>query len=524
MIVGLAPAAHGGNRTGRVFTGDRSGDFLFAALHRAGLANQATCVDAADGLALNDTRVVAAVRCAPPGNAPTPIERATCAPWLDAEWRLVGSEVRVIVALGAFAWRAALQMIGAVASPAPKFGHGATAVAGRRDADRLLPPESAEHVHRQAHARDARRRLPAGPGTDRLPMSVDPAMRLSVLDLVPVRTDQSTSDALAATTHLAQTADRLGYTRYWLAEHHNMPAVAATSPPVLIAHLAAHTSQVRLGSGGVMLPNHAPLAVAEQFALLEAAHPGRIDLGIGRAPGSDPVTSLALRGAAGRDDRDIEAFPEYLDDVVALMSARGVRVPLPRDLMRDNYILKATPAAVTEPKLWLLGSSMYSAHLAAAKGLPYVFAHHFSGQGTAEALEVYRTEFRPSDLASEPVTFLTVNAVVAETRDEAMALLLPNLQMMGRLRTGQPLGPLDLVEDAEQIELSPQAQRVVEGALRRAVVGTPTEAADQVRALADEFGVDEVMVNPVASARRGTDPATAPARDTTLELLAKELF
>jgi luciferase family oxidoreductase group 1 len=349
-------------------------------------------------------------------------------------------------------------------------------------------------------------------------------MRLSVLDLVPVRTDQTTSEALAATTHLAQTADRLGYTRYWLAEHHNMPAVAATSPPVLIAHLAAQTSQLRLGSGGVMLPNHAPLAVAEQFALLEAAHPGRIDLGIGRAPGSDPVTSLALRGAAGRDDRDIEAFPEYLDDVVALMSARGVRVPLPRDLMRDNYILKATPAAATEPKLWLLGSSMYSAHLAAAKGLPYVFAHHFSGQGTAEALEAYRSEFRPSDLASEPVTFLTVNAVAAETHDEAMALLLPNLQMMGRLRTGQPLGPLDLVEDAEQQELSPQALRVVESGLRRAVVGTPTEAADQVRALADEFGVDEVMVNPVASARRGTDPATAPARDTTLELLAKELF
>ncbi|HET7667501.1 MAG TPA: LLM class flavin-dependent oxidoreductase [Mycobacterium sp.] len=349
-------------------------------------------------------------------------------------------------------------------------------------------------------------------------------MRLSVLDLVPVRTDQSTSDALAATTHLAQTADRLGYTRYWLAEHHNMPSVAATSPPVLIAHLAGLTSQLRVGSGGVMLPNHAPLAVAEQFALLEAAHPGRIDLGIGRAPGSDPVTSLALRGAAGRHDRDIEAFPEYLDDVVALMSARGVRVPLPRDLMRDNYMLKATPAAVTEPKLWLLGSSMYSAHLAAAKGLPYVFAHHFSGHGTAEALEVYRSEFRPSDLAAEPVTFLTVNAVVAETRDEATALLLPNLQMMGRLRTGQPLGALDLVEDAEQQELSPQAQLVMESGLRRAVVGTPTEAADQVRALADEFGVDEVMLNPVASARRGTDPASAPARETTLELLAKELF
>ena len=349
-------------------------------------------------------------------------------------------------------------------------------------------------------------------------------MRLSVLDLVPVRTDQSTSDAVAATTLLAQTADQLGYTRYWLAEHHNMPAVAATSPPVLIAHLAAHTSTMRLGSGGVMLPNHAPLAVAEQFALLEAAHPGRIDLGIGRAPGSDPVTSMALRGAAGRDDRDIEAFPSYLDDVVALMSSAGVRVPLPRDLMRENYILKATPAAVTEPKLWLLGSSMYSAHLAAAKGLPYVFAHHFSGQGTEEALQTYRDEFRPGDLAAEPVTFLTVNAAVADTAAEAERLLLPNLQMMARLRTGQPLGPLDLVEDAEARQLGPRELAVVDAGRRQAVVGSPAEAADQLRALAERFGVDEVMVNPVAAAFRGTDPDTAPARETTLELLAKELF
>lgn len=349
-------------------------------------------------------------------------------------------------------------------------------------------------------------------------------MRLSVLDLVPVRSDQSTSDALAATTLLAQTADQLGYTRYWIAEHHNMPAVAATSPPVLIAHLAAHTSAIRLGSGGVMLPNHAPLAVAEQFALLEAAHPGRIDLGIGRAPGSDPVTSMALRGAAGRGDRDIEEFPQYLDDVVALMSSTGVNVALPRDLMRDNYILKATPAAVTEPKMWLLGSSMYSARLAAAKGLPYVFAHHFAGQGTAEALRLYRENFQPSDLASEPVTFLTVNAAVAETRDEALRVILPNLQMMARLRTGQPLVALDLVEDAEAQDLGPRARAVIDAGLQQAVVGSPAEAADQVRALAEHFGVDEVMIHPVASAYRGVDPATAPARENTLELLAKELF
>lgn len=343
-------------------------------------------------------------------------------------------------------------------------------------------------------------------------------MRLSVLDLVPVRSDQSTADALSATVSLAQTADRLGFTRYWLAEHHNMLSVGATSPPVLIAYLAAQTEQLRLGSGGVMLPNHAPLAVAEQFALLEAAAPGRIDLGIGRAPGSDPVTSYMLRG--GRDDSEIENFPQYLDDVAALMSAGGVRVAL----RSGDYHLKATPAAVSEPRVWLLGSSMYSARLAAAKGLPYVFAHHFSGQGTEEALAHYRKNFRPSDLAHEPVTFLTVNACVAETRDEATALLLPNLQMMARLRTGQPLGPVQLVEEAELVTLTPQQQRIVDSGLHRAVVGAPAEAAGQVRMLAERFDVDEVMVHPVASARRGTDPVTSPARVATLELLAKELF
>jgi uracil-DNA glycosylase family 4 len=170
VIVGLAPAAHGGNRTGRVFTGDRSGDFLFAALHRAGLANQAECVDAADGLVLNDTRVAAAVRCAPPGNAPTPAERATCAPWLDAEWRLIGSGVRVIVALGGFAWRAALQMLGGVPTPAPKFGHGATATLGevtligcyhpsqQNTFTGRLTPQMLDDVFRQARERAGERR------------------------------------------------------------------------------------------------------------------------------------------------------------------------------------------------------------------------------------------------------------------------------------------------------------------------------------------------------------------------------
>ncbi|MEO8814455.1 MAG: LLM class flavin-dependent oxidoreductase, partial [Mycobacterium sp.] len=324
-------------------------------------------------------------------------------------------------------------------------------------------------------------------------------MHLSVLDLVPVRTDQTSADALAATVRLAQTADRLGFTRYWIAEHHNMPSVGATSPPVLIAYLAAQTSQVRLGSGGVMLPNHAPLAVAEQFALLEAAAPGRIDLGIGRAPGSDPVTAWALRGPAGRDERDIDNFPDYLDDVAAFMSPAGARVTL----RTGDYQLRATPAAASEPQLWLLGSSMYSAQLAAAKGLPYVFAHHFSGKGTAEALAFYREHFVASTVCRAPTTFLTVNVVVAESRSEATALMLPNLQMMARLRTGERLAALDLVEDAQAIELPSAQQHIVDSGLRRAVLGTPAQAAEQLRALAAQFGVDEVMVNPVASARRG---------------------
>ncbi len=349
-------------------------------------------------------------------------------------------------------------------------------------------------------------------------------MRLSVLDLVPVRSDQTSADALAATVELARAADELGYTRYWVAEHHNMPAVAATSPPVVLAYLAGQTRQIRLGSGGVMLPNHAPLAVAEQFALLEAAAPGRLDLGLGRAPGSDPVTSMALRGPAGRDDSDIANFPRYLDEVAAMMSATGVRVEMPRQLMRPEYVLKATPAAAGEPRLWLLGSSMYSAHLAAAKGLPYVFAHHFAGQGTEEALATYREEFQPSDLAAEPVTFMTVNASVAPTAEEAHALLLPQLVMMSTLRTGKPLRAVDLVEDAEQMQFTAQESAIIEDGRARAVVGAPAEAAEQVREIAEHFGVDEVMINPVGSAFRGTAAASASARVATLELLAKELF
>ncbi|WP_445258427.1 LLM class flavin-dependent oxidoreductase [Nocardioides aurantiacus] len=342
-------------------------------------------------------------------------------------------------------------------------------------------------------------------------------MQLSVLDLVPVRSDQSTADAVAAARGLVQVADEAGYTRYWVAEHHNMPAVAATNPPVMIALLAAATSRIRVGSGGVMLPNHAPLVVAEQFALLEAAFPGRIDLGIGRAPGSDPVTSWALRhGAGGVDDDAVARFPSYVDNVIAMMSPGGVGL----QVQGRSHPLSATPVATSVPPVWLLGSSDYSARLAADRGMPYVFAHHFSGHGTAEALDLYRSQFRPSEQLDRPRTFLTVNAVVAETTEEAQRLVLPNLHAMVALRTGGQLAPQRTVEEAEADPL-PEAHRSLgESMLQRWVVGTPEDAAKQVRELATAYDVDEVMVHPVAGAFAGTDPTTSPTREATLRLLA----
>ncbi|WP_232679685.1 LLM class flavin-dependent oxidoreductase [Nocardioides sp. R-C-SC26] len=341
---------------------------------------------------------------------------------------------------------------------------------------------------------------------------------LSVLDLVPVRGDQTTSHALAASLGVARVADDLGYRRYWVAEHHNMPAVAATNPPVLIAMIAGATSRLRVGSGGVMLPNHAPLVVAEQFALLEAAFPGRIDLGIGRAPGTDPVTSWALRhGAGGVSEEAVERFPEYVDNVLAMMSPAGVGL----QLRGRVHTLAATPQARSVPQIWLLGSSDYSARLAAEKGMPYVFAHHFSGSGTAEALELYRSRFQPSEALAEPRTFLTVNASVAETASQARRLAEPQLHQMLALRSGQPLTALPAVEDAEARELSAQQRELVEAMASRWVIGDPESSRAQIAELAARYDVDEVMVHPVAGAVEGTKPDASPAREDTLRLLVE---
>ena len=344
-----------------------------------------------------------------------------------------------------------------------------------------------------------------------------PRPTLSVLDLVPVRSDQTTSHAIAASVALARTADELGYRRYWVAEHHNMPAVAATNPPVLIAMLAGATSRIRVGSGGVMLPNHAPLVVAEQFALLEAAYPGRIDLGIGRAPGTDPVTSYALRhGAGGVSDEAVTHFPEYVDNVRAMMEPEGVGLAV----NGRTHPLRATPEATSVPTIWLLGSSDYSARLAAEKGMPYVFAHHFSGHGTAEALALYRTGFRPSPAQAEPRTFLTVNVSVAASREEAERLARPQLLAMLSLRTGGPLAPQLSVEAAEKVEVPAAHQPVLDAMRTRWVIGSAEEARAEVAELAATYGVDEVMVHPVAAAHEGTAAGVSPAREETLRLLA----
>jgi len=343
---------------------------------------------------------------------------------------------------------------------------------------------------------------------------------LSVLDLVSVRTGQTSAQAIAASLDLAVRADELGYRRYWFAEHHNMPAVASTTPPVLVAAAATRTSRIRVGSGGVMLPNHSPLIVAEQFSALEAIAPGRIDLGIGRAPGSDPVITQLLRMSGTTSE--VDRFPDNIRDILALSSPEGATVRLTgRPVGDDRYTVHATPAATGAPELWLLGSSDYSAQLAAAFGLPYVFANHFSGEGLERALDLYRQQFQPSEHLDAPRTFLTANAVVATTEAEAEARMLPQARMMARLRGGRPLVALETVEQAADAEASDHlAAPVLDAMRRRWFVGAGAEVRERLAAFAAQHGVDEIMISPVAGAYEAEPLGVAAGRVQTLELLA----
>jgi luciferase family oxidoreductase group 1 len=317
--------------------------------------------------------------------------------------------------------------------------------------------------------------MTAGPFGVRLDVKKIP---LSVLELAPVTAGADTAEALQYTTELARRVEELGYRRIWVAEHHNMPAIASSSPAVLIAHLAAMTSTIRVGSGGVMLPNHAPLVVAEQFGTLASLHPGRIDLGVGRAPGTDQRTALALRRTP--DGLSAENFPSEFADVV-------------RMLADDPSRLKAVPAPAELPEIWLLGSSGFSAQLAGELGLPFSFAHHFSAANTEPALELYRRSFRPSQWLDEPHTMVAVNAVCADTDERAELLARPGWLAFLRLRMGRPIA-LPTVEDAAAYEFTePELEFVAQRRVGQAL-GSPQTVQAQLAALVERTGADELML------------------------------
>ena len=303
---------------------------------------------------------------------------------------------------------------------------------------------------------------------------------LSVLDLAMVTKGQTSGDALAATTRLAQCADELGCLRFWVAEHHNMRTVASTEPAVLIAHLAASTERIRVGSGGVMLPNHAPLVVAEQFAMLEALHPDRIDLGIGRAPGSDRRTAQALR--RGSDGTEDDQFPHHLLDVMGLLGDVRTETGL-----FDHFV--ATPVATSSPAVALLGSSGFSARLAGILGLPFGFAHHFDMGGTAQAAEIYRDNFQPSPVLSEPYLIVTAVTMAAPTEAEAERLLYPHRLRKYGMRTGRMFELMT----PEEAEAHPEFAQAMEQP-SNSIAGTADQVAAGLDELAARMGAAELMV------------------------------
>jgi len=306
---------------------------------------------------------------------------------------------------------------------------------------------------------------------------------LSVLDLAVVPTGGTSGQALRDSVALAQRVERLGYRRFWVAEHHGMPGVASASPPVLLAAVAGATETIRVGSGGVMLPNHAPLVVAEQFGTLEALHPGRIDLGLGRAPGTDPVTARALRrhGNLAADD-----FPESLMELLGYFAgAQPEGHPF--------EAVTAVPGAGYRPSVWLLGSSDFSAIAAGMLGLPFSFAHHFSAGNTDTAVAAYRANFRPSPDLDEPYLMLGVSVICAEDDQRADWLAGPSRLSFVRLRTGRPQA-FATPEEAAERTFTPMEKELLKGWEANAIVGSPSTVEAKLRALVDRTGADELIV------------------------------
>jgi luciferase family oxidoreductase group 1 len=307
---------------------------------------------------------------------------------------------------------------------------------------------------------------------------------LSILDLSPVSSGGSGRAALNNSLDLARHADRLGYTRYWVAEHHNLPNIASSAPDIMIGQIAAATQNLRVGSGGVMLPNHAPLVVAERFKVLEALFPGRIDLGLGRAPGTDPVTSYALRRRqdTGSDDDFLERFQELL-----LLESRGFPENHP------FHAIRAMPADVPLPPIWLLGSSGYSADLAAAVGMGFSFAHHFATHDALSAMRSYREHFRPSPARAQPYAVLAVHVVSADTAAEAERLAgTVDLNFVRRAR-GE-YAPLASPEEAQAYPYTAEDRARIAAGRKRLFVGTAPAVKERLLLLAGETAADEIMI------------------------------
>ena len=325
-------------------------------------------------------------------------------------------------------------------------------------------------------------------------------LRLGVLDQSPVRSGGNVADAVHETLDLAETCDRLGYHRYWLAEHHSTPGLAGSSPEVLIGQVAARTARIRVGSGGVMLQHYSPLKVAESFRVLETLFPGRVDLGIGRAPGSDQLTARALR-----DDAGPEYFPQQVADLVGFLHGA-----LPEGHPYAPVI--AMPTGPTAPEVWLLGSSDQSAALAAHFGTGFSFAHFINEAGGAEVTRAYRQQFRPSVCMDAPHASAAVFVVCADTEAEARRLAKSRELFIVRLYTGRP-GRYPSVEEAESYPYSERERAILQHAQRRTVAGAPEQVRQQLEALAAEYEADELIIVSITH-----DPK---ARRRSYELLAK---
>jgi luciferase family oxidoreductase group 1 len=300
--------------------------------------------------------------------------------------------------------------------------------------------------------------------------------RFSILDLAPVREGGTIAEAFGNSVDLARHAERWGFTRFWIAEHHNMPGIASAATSILIGHVAEHTSTIRVGSGGVMLPNHPPLAIAEQFGTLESLYPGRIDLGLGRAPGSDELAARALRY-----DTAEENFPKQVAELLAYLAPAG-----------PGQRLVAFPGVGTNVPVWLLGSSTYSAQLAATMGLPFAFASHFAPALLMEAMEAYRIGFKPSQYLERPYAIVGVPLVAAETDAEARRLATSSLQRQVKLIRRQPIFIPPPVESMDGIWSEPE-KFLVNSRMALAVIGGPETVRQKLTRILQDTGADELI-------------------------------